>query len=214
MRVYFLSGLGADETVFQMLALDYCEPVFIPWIQPQHNEGLKHYALRLMQQCGIPADATIAGLSFGGMLATEIAKAFPKTKVVLLSSSKTRHELPFLYKLGKYLPIYKWPPNAMQRLVMRLLEKRFGVKSAEGKKIYRGIVNRADIAFNDWAMWAILHWDNDVIPPNIFHIHGNADKILPARKVKADIIVKNGGHLMVMENAGEISEILRKYLTT
>ncbi|HVX51837.1 MAG TPA: hypothetical protein VHB48_16870, partial [Chitinophagaceae bacterium] len=123
MQVYFISGLGADETVFGLLDLGYCEAVFIKWIEPLPKESLPHYALRLKEAKNIPGDALIVGLSFGGMLATEIAKVFPQTKVVLLSSSKTENELPPLYRLGRHLPIYKCPPAWMQRLIMRMLER-------------------------------------------------------------------------------------------
>ncbi|HWB25207.1 MAG TPA: alpha/beta hydrolase [Chitinophagaceae bacterium] len=213
MRVYFISGLGADKSVFQFLDLSYCQPVFIDWIKPQHDESLKHYALRIKEAYAIPGDAIITGLSFGGMLATEIAKAFPQTKAVLLSSSKTKDELPAFYKLGKPLPVYKWPPNWVQRQIMFGLEKRFGIISPRGKEIYRGIVKRANISFNKWAVWAILHWDNTTIPANVVHIHGTADRILPISKVKANVIIKNAGHLMVIENAAEVSLVLRDKLT-
>src|SRR5882762_5671553 len=102
MKVYFLSGLGADKTVFQFLHLKYCEPIFISWIKPLQNETLPCYALRLKDHYKISNDATICGLSFGGMIATEIAKGFSTSKVILISSAKTKHELPPFYRLGKY----------------------------------------------------------------------------------------------------------------
>lgn len=210
MQVYFISGLGADSTVFQLLNLQFCNPVFTEWIKPDCKETLQHYALRLKAACSIPGDAIIVGLSFGGMLATEIAKAFPATKVILLSSSKTKNEIPGFYKLGKYLPLYKWPPAFMQKAIMQALVGRFGVHSNSGTEIYRAIVNRASITFNNWAIWALLHWDNTIVPPNITHIHGTADKILPY--TSADIIIPNAGHLLVMENALEVSAILKKLI--
>src|SRR5919198_557839 len=93
MEVFFLSGLGADKTVFQFLDLSYCQPVFIDWLPPEKNEPLQEYALRLKDKF-IPDDAMIVGLSFGGMLATEIAKQYPSVKPTLISSAKTKSELP------------------------------------------------------------------------------------------------------------------------
>ena len=209
MRVYFISGLGADKTVFQLLDLSYCEPVFVDWITPLHNESLQHYALRISGAYNIPGDAFIVGLSFGGMLATEIAKAFPQTRVILLSSAKTKNEIPVIYKIGKYLPAYKWLPISMQKFFMLLIEKRFGIISGKGKEIYREVIRQADISFNTWAIWALLHWDNMAVPPNITHIHGTADKILNYRNIEGAVAFKGGGHLMVLENAREISIILR-----
>ena len=73
MKVYFISGLGADYRVFSLLELSFCEPVFIGWIKPQPNESLPHYAARLLEQ--IPETSPIiVGISFGGMLVTEMAR--------------------------------------------------------------------------------------------------------------------------------------------
>jgi len=210
MQVYFITGLGADKSVFQLLRLNYCEPIFIDWIKPLHKETLQHYALRLKDAYNIPDDAVIIGLSFGGMLATEIAKACPSAKVILLSSSKTGKEIPQFYKIGKYLPLYKWAPAAIQKWIMLLQESRFGVHSKQGKEIYRQVIKQADISFNTWAIWALIHWDNTTIPPNITHIHGTNDKILPYKLVKANITLMHGGHLMVLENAGAVSNILKE----
>lgn len=211
MQVYFISGLGADNTVFQLLDLAFCKPVFIEWIKPKPKEPLPHYALRLKEAYAVPDDAVIAGLSFGGMLAAEIAKAFPATKVILLSSAKTKNEIPAFYKLGKYLPMYKWLPAIMQKTIMQALVYRFGVGSKTGRRIYSNVVKRADISFNNWAIWALLHWNNTIIPANITHIHGTADKILPYCK-SANITIPNAGHLMVMENAPEVSVILKRLI--
>jgi len=210
MQVYFITGLGADKSVFQLLRLNYCEPIFIDWIKPERKETLQHYALRLVKAYNIPFDAVIVGLSFGGMLATEIAKACPAAKVILLSSAKTRKEIPAFYKVDKYLPLYKWAPAGIQKLIMLAQEGRFGIRSQQGRQIYRQVVKQADIAFNTWAIWALIHWDNMYIPPNVTHIHGTNDKILPYKLVKTNITLMHGGHLMVMENAATVSEILEE----
>lgn len=212
MQVYFISGLGADKTVFQLLNLSYCEPIFIDWITPQANEPLAQYALRLKNEKGIPDDGVVVGLSFGGMLATEIAKAYPAAKVILLSSSKTKNEIPRLYRTGNYLPLYKWTPGKLQKFFMRNYEGMFGVTSKKGKEIYQNLIANSDIFFNKWAVWALLHWDNLQVPNNLTHIHGTDDKILYYKNVACDITIPKGGHLMVMEQAPEMSAILKTLL--
>jgi len=212
MRVYFISGLGADKTVFQLLDLSYCEPIFIDWITPTKNEPLAQYALRLKKEKGIPDNAVVIGLSFGGMLATEIAKAFPEAKVILLSSSKTKNEIPVLYRTGNYLPLYKWTPDKLQKFFMRNYEGMFGITSKKGKEIYQKLIANSDIGFNKWAVWALLHWDNLDVPTNVVHLHGTNDKILHYKNVSCDITIHNGGHLMVMEQAAEMSTILKKLI--
>ena len=45
------------------------------------------------------------------------------------------------------------------------------------------------------------------------HIHGSADRILPIKYAKANIVIENGGHFMTLNKAKEVSEILREELT-
>jgi hypothetical protein len=45
--IYLISGLGADERVFQNLDFGRLKPTFIKWIEPRDNETIQKYALRL-----------------------------------------------------------------------------------------------------------------------------------------------------------------------
>jgi hypothetical protein len=70
-------------------------------------------------------------------------------------------------------------------------------------------MEKADADFYRWAIGAILTWQNQIVPSNIIHIHGINDRILPYKFVKPNISINNGGHLMIMENADEISSLIR-----
>lgn len=212
-KVYFFSGLGADHTVFQFLELTYCTPVFVEWIQPLKRESVAEYALRIKSFHKIPDDATIVGQSFGGIVATEIARAFPETKIILLSSAKSFSELPPFYSKGKYFSIHSIVPDFIHKIFLLKLKKRFGLKTPEYIKVYETIVSKSDFRFNNWAVSALLRWENNPIPANIIHIHGAADKVFPYKFVKCDITVKEGGHLMVMEQANVVSQHLRNIIS-
>jgi pimeloyl-ACP methyl ester carboxylesterase len=209
MKVYFLSGLGADKTVFQFLDLKYCEPIFISWIKPFHNEILSSYALRLKDFYKIPDDAIICGLSFGGMLATELAKEFSSLKVILISSAKTKYEMPPFYRVGKYFSMHNFAPAPIQRWFMLNIKFFFGLTTPIYIKVYEELIKNSDIDFNKWAVTALVNWNNTHIPGNITHIHGTTDKILPYKYVKCNHTIKQGGHLMIMEQASLISKLLQ-----
>src|SRR5436190_22473098 len=98
-KIYFISGLGADKRVFSFLDLSFCEPIFIDWITPLKKESLESYALRLRQSIPEP-EPIIIGISFGGMLATEMAKADNRIKSIIIASNKTSDELPKLFRIG------------------------------------------------------------------------------------------------------------------
>lgn len=210
-KVYFISGLGADKRIFSFLDLSFCEPVFIDWITPVKNETLENYALRLRQQ--IPEQSPwIVGISFGGMLTVEIAKADPTVHAIILSSNKTKQEFPAYFKAGLYLPLYKWSPARWsKRFTLRTSFLLGGTNEAE-KKLLHQIIRESDIRFVRWAISAILHWKNMSIPGNIIHVHGTADKLLPCRYVKADYLVEGGTHVMTLDKHAEISRLLQRLI--
>ncbi|MCU0322820.1 MAG: alpha/beta hydrolase [Chitinophagaceae bacterium] len=210
-KVYFIPGLGADKRAFSFLDLAFCTPVFINWITPLPNEPLPNYAQRLTAQIKEP-NAIVVGLSFGGMLATEIAKNNPQMKVILISSNKTPTEFPKLLKIGKFIPAYKWLPNNSMKKSSNFFAWLLGAKGKEQRIIQQQIAKDTNPAFTKWAIYAILHWKNTVIPSNVVHIHGTADKLLPYRLVKADYTIEGGEHLMIMDKAKEVSALLKQLI--
>ncbi len=210
-KVYFISGLGADKRIFSFLDLSFCEPVFIDWITPEKNEPLQSYALRLRSQ--IPEiSPVIIGISFGGMLTTEMAKADPAVRAIILSSNKTRKEFPGYFRAGLYLPLYKWSPATLVKKVTLKTSTMLGGTTEDEKKLLHQIIRESDMGFVRWAIGAILHWENMTIPPNIIHVHGTADKLLPFRYVKADYVIEGGTHVMTLDKHQEISLLLKQLI--
>lgn len=210
-KVYFISGLGADKRVFSFLDLSFCTPIFIDWIQPEINESLESYANRLKEFITEPSPV-IVGISFGGMLATEIAKVSPQSKVIIISSNKVATELPLYFRMGKYFPVYRWAPVSLTKSLMLRSTWILGGKNKEQKEVLRNIIRDSDTRFVKWAINAILYWKNKEIPGNLTHIHGKADKLLPYQYVKADFTVDGGTHVMTLDNPNEVSVLLKKLL--
>ncbi len=209
-KVYFISGLGADKRAFSLLDLSFCEPVYIDWIAPLPQETLESYAARLRAR--IPEEhPTVVGVSFGGMLATEMALADDQLHAIIISSNKSAEEFPFYFRVGKYIPVYKWIPDSWIKKSSNL-HWILGPGENEHKKLLDEIIADADPAFLKWAIEAILHWDQKRVPANVKHIHGTADKLLLFRYVKADFIIPGGTHLMSINKPKEISSLLRQII--
>lgn len=207
-KVYFISGLGADQRIFSFLDLTFCEPVFIDWISPLKNERLENYALRLRHQ--IPENnPTIVGISFGGMLTVELAKNNPDVKAIILSSNKTKKEFPFYFKAGRYIPVYKWGSASISKKITLRFSSILGGTNKEENKLIRQIILDSDLSFVRWAISAILNWENNTIPANLTHIHGSADKLLPIRYVKPDHVIEGGTHVMTLDKHEEVSRLLK-----
>ncbi len=210
-KVYFISGLGADKRVFSFLDLSFCEPVFIEWIKPLRHESLQQYAFRLRDQIKDPSP-TIVGVSFGGMLAAEMAKANHTTRAIIISSNKTSKEFPAYLRIGKYFPVYRWIPYRLMKKGQSFYSWIFGTKGKKEKKLLKEIIADADPYFIKWAIYSILHWKHNDLPADIIHIHGTADALLPYRLVKADHSIKGGKHIMPLDKHQEISLLLKKLI--
>ena len=209
--VYFISGLGADRRAFQFLDLTFCNPVFIDWLRPEEGESLSSYAFWMKGQ--IPdEEPEIVGLSFGGMVAIEIAKQFPVKKLILLSSAKTEKEIPFYLRYMRHFPLHKAFSPSLLRSANQLAYRLMGIHQREDKVIFSRMLKDADDYFLTRAIDQIIHWKNTREVPNTFHIHGTADIMLPCRYVKANHVVKGGKHLMLMTRGITVSDLLRQII--
>lgn len=211
--IYLFSGLGADARVFEKLNFHDCPCVHIQWITPLKNETISAYAKRLLAQI-TTENPILIGLSFGGMMAVEVAQLIAYEKLILLASAKTKFELPFYLRFLGYLRVHKIIPTALMKNANMLSFWLFGVATAEDKKLLTQIFADMNSEFLRWALHQIATWQNEIVPKKLTHIHGTSDKILPLYFVKADIVVEKGGHFMTFTMAEQVSAILNKTIAS
>ncbi|MCF0071367.1 alpha/beta hydrolase [Dyadobacter sp. CY261] len=215
MNVYFISGLGADERVFTKLKLDpRLDVKYIKWVKPLKRETLQHYAARLSKQIDMSQPFQLVGLSFGGVIASEIADVACPQQVTLISSMSTGVPLSRFYQL--VIRFFLFSPLSAPTLksANRLTYSYFGADTPELKKLLKDILHDTDSKFLKWALIRMSGWGRKDRAENLFHIHGTADKLIPIVIVKPDMVIKDGGHLMVYAQADQISKILNDRLTT
>lgn len=211
-KVYFISGLGADRRVFNHIHLNNEFDVeYLDWIKPIKYETLDQYALRLADKINMKEPFGLVGLSMGGMIAVEISKKYKVQKLVLLSSVPVSKELPSFYRLSAMFKFHKMLPPAVFKSAS-LLKWIFNAETKENKLLMRQIISDADVNFVKWAMDAIVNWKNEEIPQQIFHIHGDNDFLLPLKNTSATHVVKGGSHMMVLNQAKEVSNIINSIL--
>lgn len=212
-KVYFISGLGADKRAFKKITLPAgFEPVYLDWIAPEPNESLAAYANRLALGIDATMPFYLVGLSFGGMIASEIAKKLKPIHIFLISSTPVYKELPWYYRTAGKLRLQKLAPMGLIKNVNDMGLKFIGGKSREERLLLKQLVLDTDPAFMKWALTCILNWRNTERPANLTHIHGNADNVLPIRYYHPDIVINGGGHFMVYGNGAEISHHITNLL--
>jgi pimeloyl-ACP methyl ester carboxylesterase len=213
-HIYCISGLGADHRVFQKLFVEDAELHYIEWLQPQSpTEPLDAYADRMVQLIKHD-DAILLGVSFGGMMAIELAKRIKVRAVILIASIKSHQELPWwmkscgVLKLDQLLPRKPLRTYRGFRLIRPLQNYFLGASTTEEKKIANEFRDKVDPVYLKWSINKVLNWKNNWVPGAIYHIHGDRDKLFPIKKIRPTHVIRDGGHFMIMSKYTEISEII------
>ena len=208
MNIYTISGLGADQRVYQKLQLDY---TLIPldWIDPLKNETIEDYSIRLSSKIDQSQPFILIGVSFGGLVATEISKVLKPRLTILLSTVEVKSELPLLYRLFGKTRIIEIIPTFLFEIPPLVAIWLFG---AEDEVLLRGILKDSDKRFTKWAVNQLVNWNNEERLQSILKISGSKDKLLPPDK--SNIIIENGAHFMIVDRSEEVSKIMNNHLFT
>lgn len=204
MKIYCLSGLGADERAFQYIDTGVHAIEHMPWIDPLENESLRSYAHRMAARIDVDEPFALMGLSFGGMLAVEINKIKPAVQLILLSTICSHQEKPLRMRISGKLGLYNLVPARYFTQPSRIAHRLFGAQTDRERQLLNEILADGDPNYVKWALNAISRWKN-TDPVTAVRIHGTADKILPARGLPIDHLIPGGGHLMVISHAPEVS---------
>lgn len=212
-KIFLLAGMGADTRIYNNIELpENYDIVPVDWIPQHETDTLETYAQKLIYHHDIRPNDIVIGNSMGGMLAIEIGKKISLKKTILISSIKTINEAPGYYKIFQTIPVYKIIPNSLFNLPGSLIKLAFGKMNDSDLWLYKDMLHKSSPAFIKWAMGAVLKWDNTTIPPNVYHIHGDNDHVLPNKKIKDATIIKGGSHIMIFDKAKQVNKWLKPLL--
>ncbi len=210
--IYLFSGLGADKRVFKNLKiLEEFPHRFMDWIYPG-NYDLKTYASLFIDQIDQDEEIILIGVSFGGMIVSEISELIKVKKAILISSSRNSGEIPKIYRLTGLSRLIDIVPSRLLTRSNRMTECFFGVDKREDQELLKRILKDTDTRFLKWALKSILSWKRIDNTARLIQIHGDSDRILPWRYKNVGRLIKDGGHLMILNKSEEIDEILREEL--
>ena len=211
-QIYFMPGLGANPKIFEHISLpkDRFEIHLLEWKTPiSLDESLKDYAKRMSKEIK-HQNPILLGVSFGGVLVQEIAKIIAVKKIILVSSIKSHHEFPNRLKLLQKTKAYKFFPTRIIENFDKYKKYFLGDFLKKRADLYTLYLSVNDSLYLKWAIYTLLHWQQDKIPENILHIHGNNDHVFPSKHIHNFTQINNGTHVMILLKAKEISEIIIK----
>lgn len=211
MKLYVISGLGADKKVFEKIQFPkHLEVVFIDWLIPQPNEEFQHYIDRIISEnINTQKDFCLLGYSLGGMIVQEIHKKFPAKKVIILASIKSELGKSQLMKIGMKSGVYKLLSlslfNEKSYSFYAFVRYIFDTKNPNILKYF----NIRHPYYLKWCIEKALEWKTEE-NPEIIQVLGDKDIVFPIKNSKPNYVLKGATHLFPVTKAKEVSEILKK----
>lgn len=194
-----MPGMAANTAIFERIKLP--EDIFtvhlLEWFMPEKGEPLEVYAKRMTKHI-THESPVLLGVSFGGILVQEMAKHIAVRKLIIVSSVKSRHELPRKMIFAKYTKAHKLLPTGLANNIELLLKYAFGETMTRKLERYQKYLALSDKYYLDWSIDNIVNWKQETAPDNIVHIHGEKDTVFPIAKIKNCIAVKDGTHVMIV----------------
>ncbi|WP_127137804.1 alpha/beta hydrolase [Flagellimonas oceanensis] len=208
-HVYLMPGMAANASIFEGIKLpkDQFITHTLEWFVPEKGMSLIAYAQKMCEKIEHP-DPVLLGVSFGGMLVQEMAKIIPVKKVIVVSSVKSKHELPKRMIFAKYTKVHKLLPTGLVNNVELLAKYAFGETVTKRLYLYEKYLSVRDKYYIDWSIDQIVNWDQEAPADNVVHIQGERDAVFPIVNIEDCITVKNGTHTMIIHRARWFNEHL------
>ena len=187
-RILLLGGMTPDRRIFQRLLPLLPTAEIVEWIQPLPYETICAYAKRLSETIPRDDSTIVCGVSFGGIVARELAICLNAKACVLVSSVRSPQELPPWFRLYRAVPArlaeaalkaistlaYHWPRALKTPSTWRLMK----LGGTSGK-------------WHRWATAALLNWrpSREVARIPLCQIHGDCDATFPLRYTSAVTVI-------------------------
>ena len=193
-----MPGLGASSKIFEFIKLDKkFKLIKLDWISPFENESLSSYAKRMTRKIK-HENPYILGVSFGGILVQEMSVFYKFSKVIIVSSIKSKFELPISMVLVRKTNANIFFPSKWINNIENLVLFVFGDFVKKKVMHYKRYLSVRDPQYLKWAVKQQINWKRTSIISNLVHIHGDKDNVFPTRYIKNAIIVKDGTHAMIL----------------
>ena len=209
-----LPGLSASREVFEPQLQQFPNAIVPDWPEPNPGETFAAYAERFSEQLRPHRPCILGGMSFGGMLAQEMARFLKPEGLLLMATIRGPDELPLYGRIGKRFR------GLIPYLPMRVLQTLTGVFECPGVRSlfpFRRILARqfreANRELFRWSLDQICRWSEPpVVDCPVWHIHGDNDLVLPASRTTPDCLVAGAGHVLSLSHPQDINRFIRECL--
>lgn len=210
-KLFLLNGMGGGPQIFRKLAplLPRCE--LVEWMSPKNGASIPEYARQLAERIETDQPCDVLGVSFGGIVAQELAPLIGAKHCFVVSSINSASELSFGVKTMRMLP-------AEARI--SLMKSAGRIASAWPRRPSSATVRLRKFENDDgpwfcWASSAVLGWKPTQACGGecVVRIHGDRDETFPAGADRADHVIGGAGHMLALTHAEILAAIVMKYRT-
>lgn len=204
-----MPGLAASSLVFENIRLKNSKYQLhrIDWIQPNRNENIKSFCIRLSKKIK-HKEPILLGVSFGGIIVQELDKILKVKKLIIVSSVKSHTEYPFVFKIARDYQLNNALPFGMFDNFIKFSLKLNINKLYKRIDLAERYLTERDEKYLEWAVWSLLNWKQDEYRSDIIHIHGDKDKVFPIENISNCIKIRDGRHEMIILKAKWFNENL------
>ncbi len=212
-QLYFVPGMAAGKEIFENISLpeENYDIHIIEWIIPEKNETIEQYAKRMAAKVTEP-NPILVGVSFGGVMVQEMSAFLDVQKIIIISSVKSKKELPTKMKVVKYIPAYRLIPPSFLENTKNLVKYGLGIKSKKKLELYQNYLSVNNTDYLKWAIKQMVGWNRSEELENIIHIHGDKDPVFPIKKIENCIIIPGGTHIMLIVKFKWLNDNLPKII--
>jgi pimeloyl-ACP methyl ester carboxylesterase len=213
MKVYCFPGVGADESLGRYFDLPGFDLVWIRWpaVEAVDWDG---FVAALEAENDIAEGAVFLGISFGGMAALAFAERKRAGGVALVGSCRDSRAVSPLLRVFKpwvrRMPAWMFRVDLMPRWMAGWW---FGVREPEHLDLLYAMGRKLPPArFRSINALALEFRGGEPPGITVFSVHGARDRMIAAGAERRDVVIPEGGHLIVMSHPEEVNRALRGWL--
>ena len=212
-HIYFVPGLAAGKEIFSAISLpiEFYVVHVVEWMIPKKNETLIDYAQRMSQKV-IEPNSVLIGVSFGGIVAQEMSVFLDLKSLIIISSIKSKFELPKSMQITAKTKAYKLIPTGIFPNESTLLKFAIGSKTKKKLSLYYKYLTMRDKTYLDWAIHQLLCWNRKEQVDHVIQIHGDQDIVFPIENIKDCIVIPGGTHIMIINKIKWLNKNLPKII--
>tara|TARA_R100001369_G_scaffold91337_2_gene132368 strand:+ start:541 stop:1203 length:663 start_codon:yes stop_codon:yes gene_type:complete len=214
-HVYFVPGMAAGKEIFKNIRLPKSrfQTHVLEWLIPEKNESIELYAKRMAERVKEP-NSVLVGVSFGGVVVQEMAQYLTLKNLIIISSVKSKKELPTRMKFARKTGAYKLIPTRLVLSADNLTKFSVGPRSKKRLQLYQEFLHVRDKRYLDWAIKNMVKWQREEPMEEVVHIHGDSDVVFPIKNIDDCVKLEGGTHIMLLNKGKQVSEKLIEIIST